>query len=87
MVGSSQISKRTKFVYWLARCWRTCNGNLWGMTKVDGRGPVEPARTARNVDIVGPELHVLAGKWPDSADLLSRPIQPVDRDTIPLTWA
>jgi hypothetical protein len=47
---------------------------------LDGCGPSETARIARDLGVGGPELRVLAGKWPDSSDLLSRRMKEIKLD-------
>ena len=40
------------------------------MADLDGCGPAEMERIARDVGVSGADLSILAGKWPDAADLL-----------------
>jgi hypothetical protein len=42
------------------------------MAELDRCGPVETANMARDLGMSGRELRTLAGKWPDSGDLLSQ---------------
>jgi hypothetical protein len=49
--------------------------------ELDCRGPAETARIARGMDAGGTdELRVLAGKWPDALDPLSRRMWQIERD-------
>jgi hypothetical protein len=47
------------------------------LAELQSCGPAEMERMARDLGMSQGELSVLAGKWPDSADLLSRRLQQV----------
>jgi hypothetical protein len=51
---------------------------------LDGCGPSETARIARDLGVGGAEFRVLAGKWPDSSDLLSRRMRQSELDAAEL---
>jgi hypothetical protein len=51
------------------RNWRTTRANL---VALDCCGGEEAGRLAHDVGMTMPQLWALAGKWPDSADLLNR---------------
>ena len=70
MSGSIQISEQHGFVRRLAHLWRSWNGRRRTMADLDGCGSAEVERIARDVGVSGADLSVLAGKWPDAADLL-----------------
>jgi hypothetical protein len=42
------------------------------LAEVDGLGASELSRVARDLNLNSPDLRILAGKWPDSADLLTQ---------------
>jgi len=42
------------------------------LAEVEDLGPSELSRVAHDLNLNGSELRTLAGKWPDSADLLSQ---------------
>jgi glycerol-3-phosphate dehydrogenase len=57
----------------LARWWREYAGRHSTVAALADCGPTESARIAHDVGVSGAaELRVLAGKWPNSADLLAR---------------
>jgi hypothetical protein len=66
---SAQTSERPGFVRRLAHWWRSWNGRRRTLADLDGCGPAEMERIARDVGVSG-DLSILAGKWPDAADLL-----------------
>lgn len=49
----------------LARWWRERSGRRNAVAALDGCGPAEAARIARDLGVGGAEFRVLAGKWPD----------------------
>src|SRR5262245_6360184 len=57
------------------RAWSRRRARL---AELDGCGPAEMEHMARDLGMSRGELSVLAGKWPDSADLLSRRLEQVD---------
>jgi len=67
MSGSAQTSERPGFVRLLAHWWRSWNGRRRTMVDLDGCGPAEMERIARDVGVSGADLSILAGKWPDAA--------------------
>jgi hypothetical protein len=50
--------------------WRSWNGRRRARADLDCCGPAEMERIARDVGVSGADLSILAGKWPDAADLL-----------------
>jgi uncharacterized protein YjiS (DUF1127 family) len=70
MSPSAQTSKRSGFVRRFARWWRNWKGRRRAMAELDCCGSAEMERIARDVGVSGTDLSVLAGKWPDAADLL-----------------
>jgi hypothetical protein len=60
----------------VARWWRAWVKQRGTMAALADCGPAEIARMARDIGVSGAaELRVLAGKWPNSSDLLSRRLQ------------
>ena len=70
MSRSAQTSERPGFGRRLAHWWRSWNGSRRTMVDLDGFGPTEMEHIARDVGVSGTDLSILAGKWPDAADLL-----------------
>jgi hypothetical protein len=65
----------------LARRWREYVGRHSILAALGDCGPAEAARIACDIGVSGAaELRVLAGKWPDSADLLSRRMRQIKLD-------
>lgn len=54
--------------------WRNRKGRHATIDKLNRSGEDETTHIARDVGVSPPELRILAGKWPDSADLLSERI-------------
>src|SRR5262245_8643521 len=76
-------STRTKsgFFRRLARRWRGYAGRQRTLAALADCGPAEAARIAHDVGVSGAaELRVLAGKWPNSADLLARRMRQIKLD-------
>jgi hypothetical protein len=72
--------RRPNLIRRLARWWRERAGRRNTVAALDGCGPAEPARIARDLGVGGAEQRVLAGKWPDSPDLLSRRMRQIKFD-------
>lgn len=69
------------FLRRLARWWREYAGRHSTVAALADCGPAETARIAHDVGVSGAaELRVLASKWPDSADLLSRRMRQIKLD-------
>jgi hypothetical protein len=76
-------SKQTRsgFVRTLARWWQECASRRRTLQTLADCGPAESARIAHDVGVSGAaELRVLAGKWPNSADLLARRMRQIKLD-------
>jgi len=52
--------------------WRNWKQSRTTLFEIDGLEDAELSRVARDVGVNSSELRTLAGKWPDSADLLSQ---------------
>jgi hypothetical protein len=59
------------------RNWKITRGNL---VALDCCGADETGRIAHDVGVSVPQLRALAGKWPDSADLLNRRLAEIEVD-------
>ena len=70
MSRSAQTSEGPGFARRLAHWWRNWSGGRRTMADLDGCGPAEMERIARDIGVSGADLSILAGKWPDAADLL-----------------
>jgi hypothetical protein len=87
MSGSVQISEQPGFVRRLAHWWRSWNGRGREMADLNGCGPAEMERIARDVGVSGGDLSVLAGKWPDSVDSLYWRMNEIKLDRREITHA
>jgi hypothetical protein len=87
MSGSVQISEQHGFVRRLAHLWRSWNGRRRAMADLDGCGSAEVERIARDVGVSGADLSILAGKWPDAADLLYWRMNEINLDRMEITHA
>jgi hypothetical protein len=56
----------------VARWWRNWTTARANVANLDYCGAEQTERIARDLGVSTPELRALAGKWPDSADLLNR---------------
>ena len=76
-------SKQTRsgFARRLAIWWQERANRRSTLQALTDCGPAESARIARDVGVSGAaELRVLAGKWPNSADLLARRMRQIKLD-------
>jgi hypothetical protein len=64
----------------VSQWWRNWMGNRAGVAELENYSPQELQRMAQEVGVNPQELRVLAGKWPESADLLSRRMAALDLD-------
>ena len=87
MSCSAQISERPGFVSRLAHWWRSWNGSRRAMADRDSCGPAEMERIARDVGVSAADLSILAGKWPDAADLLYSRMSEIKLDRKEVTHA
>jgi len=71
-VRTSPASKRDSLLDRLMRRWCNRCPNRAGVAELANLANEELRDAARDVCVTASELRVLAGKWPDSADLLSR---------------
>ena len=87
MCRSAQTGERPGFVRRLARWWRSWNGSRRAMADLDNCGSAEMERIARDVGVSGADLSILAGKWPDAADLLYWRMNEIKLDRMEITQA
>ena len=87
MSRSAQTSERPGFVRRLAHRWRSWNGRRRAMADLNGCGPSEMERIARDVGVSGADLSILAGKWPDAADMLYWRMNEIKLDRMEITRA
>ena len=85
MSRSAQTSERPGFGRLLAHWWRRWNGRRRAMVDLDGCGPFEMERIARDVGVSAADLSIFAGKWPDAADLLYWRMNEIKLDRIEVT--
>ena len=64
----------------LAHWWWDWRAQRKAMVELACCGPEEVGRMARDVGVDRSDLGILAGKWPDSADLLSRRLDELGLD-------
>jgi hypothetical protein len=65
---------------WLVRKWRAWQRRRRTMAENDCCDRDDAERLARDVGVSRADLCILAGKWPDSLDLLSRRLEQVNLD-------
>jgi len=87
MSHSAQTSERPRFGRLLAHWWRSWNARRSAMADLDGCGPAEMERIARDVGVSAADLFVLAGKWPDAADPLYWRMSEIKLDQMEVTHA
>ena len=87
MSRSAQTSERPGFARLLAHWWRSWNGSRRAMVDLNACGSVEMERIARDVGVSGADLSILAGKWPDAADLLYWRMNEIKLDRMEITQA
>jgi hypothetical protein len=77
---SIQTKERAVFGRWLVRKWRDWQRRRRTMSEIASGGRDEVERLAHDVGVCRAEFCILAGKWPDSLDLLSRRLEQVKLD-------
>jgi hypothetical protein len=71
----------------LGRWWTSLTGNRSGRAGLDNLDPNELGNIARDLGASASELRAIAGKWPDSADLLTRRMEALHLDPIEIAQA
>jgi hypothetical protein len=87
MSHSAQTVERPSLVRRLGHWWRSWNGRRKAMADLDSCGSTEMERIARDVGVSGADLSILAGKWPDAADLLYWRMNEIKLDRTEVTHA
>jgi len=87
MSRSAQTGERPGFIRRLADWWRSWNGSRRAMVDLNACGSVEMERIARDVGVSGADLSILAGKWPDAADMLYWRMNEIKLDRMEITRA
>ena len=87
MSHSAQTVERPGLVRRLGHWWRSWNGRRRAMADFDSCGSAEMERIARDVGVSGADLSILAGKWPDAADLLYWRMNETKLDRMEITHA
>jgi hypothetical protein len=87
MIHSARTGERTGFVRRFAHWWRKWNGKRRAMLELDACGSAEMEHIARDVGVSGADLSILAGKWPDAADLLYSRMNEINLDRTQVTRA
>ena len=87
MSRSVQTGERSSFVRRLAHWWQRWNGRRRAMADLNSCGSAEMERIARDVGVSGADLSILAGKWPDAADLLYWRMNEIKLDRMEITHA
>lgn len=64
----------------VARWWRNWTTARANVANLDCCGTEQTERIAHDLGVSAPELRTLAGKWPDSADLLNRRLAALELD-------
>jgi len=62
MSRAAQANERPGFARRLAHWWRSWSGSRRTMADLDGCGPAEMERIARDAGVSGADLSILAGK-------------------------
>jgi hypothetical protein len=83
----AQTGERSGLVRRLAHWWRSWNGRRKAVADLDNCGSAEMERIARDVGVSGADLSILAGKWPDAADLLYWRMNEIKLDRMEITHA
>ena len=72
MSCATNFDEHIPLVRQLGRWLRNWQSRRAAVAELNRCGPDEVERVVRDVGVSGAELYILAGKWPDAADLLGR---------------
>jgi hypothetical protein len=79
-MAADSLNPAPTLVRLLTRWWRGRMPRSTPSTELSSLGSREIQRIAGDLGVSGAELRVLAGKWPDSAELLSRRLSALNLD-------
>jgi hypothetical protein len=79
-MAADSLNLAPTFVRLLTRWWRSWMPRRTPVAELSNLGSREIQRVAGDLGVSGAELRVLAGKWPDSAELLSRRLTALNLD-------
>ena len=81
---SSELMEATMHTLFntVARWWRNWTAARANVANLDSCGAEQTDRIAHDLGVSAPELRALAGKWPDSADLLNRRLTTLELDPV-----
>ena len=79
-MATSSTTPRRSLIAAVARWWRNWNGNRVSSAELDNLGPDELKHIACDAGVDTQELRALAGKWPESADLLAQRMKALHLD-------
>ncbi len=80
MVLAAERDEGRGFARRLSRWWRNWAHARAALTELQSCGPAEVERIARDAGVTSADLRILAGKWPDSAELLTQRMQQLRLD-------
>jgi hypothetical protein len=78
----SSTEHRSSIVTGIAQWWRNWRGNRAGMAELKDFSPDELRRLALEIGVNPEDMRPLAGKWPESADLLARRMAALQLDPL-----
>jgi len=78
MLRATQTDERPGLLGQFDRWFRAWRRRRTRLAELASCGPAEVEHMARDLGMSRGELSVLAGKWPDAADLLSRRLEQVN---------
>jgi uncharacterized protein YjiS (DUF1127 family) len=81
MHGSSK-EHRSSIIAGIAQWWRNWRGNRAGVAELRDFSPDEVRRLALEIGVNPEDIRPLAGKWPESADLLTRRMATLQLDPL-----
>jgi hypothetical protein len=79
-MAADGLNATPRFVRLFARGWRSWTPRVTLLAELSRLDSSESQRIANDVGVNGAELRAVAGKWPDSAELLSRRLPVLDLD-------
>lgn len=80
MVACREASERPALSRAITRWWTRWRTHWSAPAELMHCSPVELERTARDVGVSPNDLHVLAGKWPEAADSMTRRVEALGLD-------